>query len=105
MKSVPRLLLALALAAGIALALVYRDHLDAAALTDWVAAAGLAGPLVFMAVYALATVLFLPGSLLTLAGGAAIGDPGRRDRCWAPGHTPRHTLAGGPDNPAGSWRP
>ena len=73
MKGVARLLLALALAAGIALALVYREHLDAAALTDWVAAAGLAGPLVFMAVYALATVLFLPGSLLTLAGGALFG--------------------------------
>ena len=73
MKGAARLLLALALAAGIALALVYREHLDAAALTDWVAAAGAAGPLVFMAVYALATVLFLPGSLLTLAGGALFG--------------------------------
>ncbi len=73
MKSVPRLLLALALAAGIALALVYRDHLDTAALTAWIAAAGLAGPLVFMAIYAVATVFFLPGSLLTLAGGALFG--------------------------------
>ena len=73
MKGAARLLLALALAAGIALALIYREHLDAAALTDWVAAAGAAGPLVFMAVYALATVLFLPGSLLTLAGGALFG--------------------------------
>ncbi|MGB8145427.1 MAG: VTT domain-containing protein, partial [Chromatiaceae bacterium] len=73
MKDAARLLLALALAAGIALALIYREHLDAAALTDWVAAAGAAGPLVFLAVYALATVLFLPGSLLTLAGGALFG--------------------------------
>jgi uncharacterized membrane protein YdjX (TVP38/TMEM64 family)/rhodanese-related sulfurtransferase len=72
-KGAVRLLLVLALAAGIALALVYREHLDAAALTGWVAAAGAAGPLVFMAVYALATVLFLPGSLLTLAGGALFG--------------------------------
>ncbi len=68
-KGLTRLLLALALAAGIALALVYREHLDAAASTDWVAA----GPLVFMAVYTLATLLFLPGSLLTLAGGALFG--------------------------------
>jgi hypothetical protein len=44
-KGAARLLLALALGAGIALALVYREHLDAAALTDWVAAAGAAGPL------------------------------------------------------------
>lgn len=40
------LLLALALAAGIALALLYREHLDTAALSAWVATAGLAGPLV-----------------------------------------------------------
>jgi len=73
MKYAPRLLLALALAAGIALALVYRDHLDTAALRAWIAAAGLAGPLVFMAIYAVATVFFLPGSLLTLAGGALFG--------------------------------
>lgn len=73
MKQAPRLLLALALAAGIALALLYREHLDTAAVTAWIATAGLAGPLVFMAIYAVATVFFLPGSLLTLAGGALFG--------------------------------
>ncbi len=73
MKQTPRLFLTLALAAGIALALVYREHLDTAALTAWIAAAGLAGPLVFIAIYAIATVFFLPGSLLTLAGGALFG--------------------------------
>jgi uncharacterized membrane protein YdjX (TVP38/TMEM64 family)/rhodanese-related sulfurtransferase len=72
-KALSCILLALALAAGIALALNYREHLDAAALTAWVASAGAAGPLVFMAVYVLATVLFLPGSLLTLVGGALFG--------------------------------
>ena len=73
MKQAPRLLLALGLAAGIALALLYREHLDVDALTAWVATAGLAGPLVFMGIYAVATVFFLPGSLLTLAGGALFG--------------------------------
>ncbi|MFZ1575093.1 MAG: VTT domain-containing protein [Chromatiaceae bacterium] len=73
MKQAPRLLLALALAAGIALALRYRAHLDTAALSAWVATAGLAGPLVFMGIYAVATVFFLPGSLLTLTGGALFG--------------------------------
>jgi uncharacterized membrane protein YdjX (TVP38/TMEM64 family)/rhodanese-related sulfurtransferase len=72
-KALSRILLALALAAGVILALVYREHLDAAALTAWVASAGAAGPLVFMAVYAVATILFLPGSLLTLVGGALFG--------------------------------
>jgi uncharacterized membrane protein YdjX (TVP38/TMEM64 family)/rhodanese-related sulfurtransferase len=72
-KTLARLLLALALAAGVILALIYREHLDAAALTDWVASAGTLGPLLFMAVYAIATVLFLPGSVLTLVGGALFG--------------------------------
>jgi uncharacterized membrane protein YdjX (TVP38/TMEM64 family)/rhodanese-related sulfurtransferase len=71
-KAGPRLL-GLVLAAGIALAVTYRGQLDAAALEGWVASAGAAGPLVFMGVYAVATVLFLPGSLLTLAGGALFG--------------------------------
>jgi uncharacterized membrane protein YdjX (TVP38/TMEM64 family)/rhodanese-related sulfurtransferase len=72
-KALSRILLTLALAAGIALALTYREHLDAAALTACVDSAGAAGPLVFMGVYALATVLFLPGSFLTLVGGALFG--------------------------------
>jgi uncharacterized membrane protein YdjX (TVP38/TMEM64 family) len=63
----------LLLAVAVALALVYRDRLDAAALTAWVSGAGAAGPLVFIGIYALATVLFLPGSVLTLAGGALFG--------------------------------
>lgn len=73
MKSAPRLLLGLALAAGIVLALINREHLDASALTAWVEAAGPVGPLVFIGLYAIPTVLFLPGSLLTLAGGALFG--------------------------------
>ncbi|HEY5601621.1 MAG TPA: VTT domain-containing protein [Gammaproteobacteria bacterium] len=63
----------IALLAGIVLALLYREHLDASALEQWVHDAGAAGPLIFMATYALATVLFLPGSVLTLAGGALFG--------------------------------
>jgi uncharacterized membrane protein YdjX (TVP38/TMEM64 family) len=55
MKQAPRLLLAMALATGIALALLYREHLDTAAVTAWIAPAGLAGPLVFMAIHAIAT--------------------------------------------------
>lgn len=64
---------ALLLAIGISIALVYRDRLDAATLIDWVQEAGPAGPLILIGIYAAATVLFLPGSLLTLAGGALFG--------------------------------
>ena len=68
-----RWLLLVVIGAGIVLAVVYRDRFDAQALTLWVDQAGSAGPLLFMAIYAVATVLFLPGSVLTLASGALFG--------------------------------
>jgi len=69
----PRILGALLLAAAVAVALIHRDRLDVVALTAWVHEAGAAGPLIFIGIYAVATVLFLPGSVLTLAGGALFG--------------------------------
>lgn len=66
-------LLLLGLAAGIALAIVYRDQFDVDALEVWIKDAGVLAPVVFMLIYALATVLFLPGSVITLAGGALFG--------------------------------
>ena len=74
MNSKPvRIGILLALAAGIALAVFYRDKFDVAALEHWIQDAGLWAPLLFMAAYAVAAVLFLPGSVLTLAGGALFG--------------------------------
>ena len=72
-NNIARLLLLAVVVAGIVLAFIYRDQFDAAALEQWVQDAGLAGPLVFMGIYAIATVFFLPGSVLTLAGGALFG--------------------------------
>lgn len=72
-KTLLRALLGVALVAAIGTAIALRDHFDAAALQAWVEGAGAAGPLLFMALYALATVLFLPGSVITLAGGALFG--------------------------------
>ena len=68
-----RLVGALLLALTITLALLHRDRLDAAALETWVSGAGVAGPLLFIGLYAVGTVLFLPGAVLTLAGGALFG--------------------------------
>ena len=68
-----RFALFLILVAAIALAVVYREHFSAEMLQSWVNEAGLAGPLIFVLIYAVATVLFLPGSVLTLAGGALFG--------------------------------
>jgi uncharacterized membrane protein YdjX (TVP38/TMEM64 family)/rhodanese-related sulfurtransferase len=68
-----RFLLAGMLVAGIALALAYREQISASALESWVREAGPAAPLVFMAIYAVGTVLFFPGAVLTLVGGALFG--------------------------------
>lgn len=43
------------------------------AFAEWVRALGVWGPVVFIVGYAVATVALVPGSLLTLAGGAVFG--------------------------------
>jgi len=73
MKNAFRLAMFLALVGGISAAIFYRDRFDAAVLSHWVNQAGSAGPVLFMLIYAIAAVFFLPGSVLTLAGGALFG--------------------------------
>lgn len=73
MKKLLRISVLLLLVAGIAVAIVYRDQFDANALESWVKDAGSAGPIVFMLIYVIGTVFFLPGAVLTLAGGALFG--------------------------------
>ncbi|MEE8342630.1 MAG: VTT domain-containing protein [Gammaproteobacteria bacterium] len=68
-----RILLFIGLVVAVTLALVYRNHFDATALRAWVQDAGAVAPLLFMLTYALAAVLFLPGLVITLAGGALFG--------------------------------
>ena len=68
-----RIVLLLGLLVAVTLAIIYRDSFDAAALEVWVRDAGPVAPLLFMLIYAVAAVLFLPGSVLTLAGGALFG--------------------------------
>ena len=73
MKKLARISVLLLLVAGIAAVVIYREQLDAIVLENWVKNAGTAGPAVFMLIYAIGTILFLPGSVLTLAGGALFG--------------------------------
>jgi uncharacterized membrane protein YdjX (TVP38/TMEM64 family)/rhodanese-related sulfurtransferase len=68
-----RLILVATLLVGIGLAAVYREQLSGAELRSWIRDAGVAAPMIFMALYAVATVLFFPGSILTIAGGALFG--------------------------------
>ena len=72
-RNTVRWLLGLALVSVIGLAVAWRDRFDVAALQTWVESAGSAAPLVFIALYAAATVLFLPGSVITLAAGVLFG--------------------------------
>jgi uncharacterized membrane protein YdjX (TVP38/TMEM64 family) len=68
-----RLLVLSILLAGIAAAIVWRDHLSVDALIAWVGQLGWLAPLVFIACYAVSAVLFMPGLLFTLAGGVLFG--------------------------------
>ena len=69
----PRLILFLALSGAIALAVLNRDRLDPATLQERIQSLGIWAPIGFIAIFALATVLFLPGAMFGLAGGALFG--------------------------------
>ena len=73
MKKLIRISIVILLIVGISAMVIYRDQLDAAVLEDWVKNAGILGSVLFMALYAIGTILFFPGSVLTLAGGALFG--------------------------------
>ncbi len=68
-----RIALAALVVCGVAAGIAFREQLNAAAMEQWIGGLGMAGPIAFMAVYALGTVLFFPGAVLTLAGGAMFG--------------------------------
>ena len=68
-----RLLVLTLVGTGTALAFTWRGGFDVDSVRSWIEDAGAAAPLLFMLAYAIGTVLFLPGSVLTLAGGALFG--------------------------------
>jgi len=72
-RMLSRVVLFVALVAAISLAYIFRSRLNDAALEIWINSAGALGPVLYIAVYAVVTVLFLPGSVITLAGGALFG--------------------------------
>jgi uncharacterized membrane protein YdjX (TVP38/TMEM64 family) len=68
-----RLALVAALAGAIVWLALHREFLQAATLERELARFGLWAPILFVLLYAFATVLFAPGSVLTVAGGALFG--------------------------------
>ncbi len=68
-----RLLLLMIIIAGIGLVVHYREQIHPVTIQEWVEGFRLWGPLVFMVLYAFGTILFLPGLVFTLAGGALFG--------------------------------
>jgi len=73
MKKLLQLTVFVLLIVGISFAIAYREQINASELEAWVSDAGAAGPFVFMLIYIIGTIFFLPGSVLTLAGGALFG--------------------------------
>ncbi|MEO5338867.1 MAG: hypothetical protein H7841_18595, partial [Magnetospirillum sp. WYHS-4] len=70
---VVRILGILALAGIVGWAFTFRDRLDPAAVEAWIAGYGALGSALFVLAFAAGTVLFLPGTLFALAGGALFG--------------------------------
>jgi len=72
-RTLTRVLLALLLVALAGIGLLYRDQLRTEDLQAWIESAGGMAPALFVCVYALATLAFLPGAIVTLVGGALFG--------------------------------
>lgn len=72
-RAIYRVILAAALLAAIAYFATHRDLVSPSRLEDELQSFGRLGPILFIFIYAIGTVLFVPGSVLTLAGGAMFG--------------------------------
>ncbi len=64
---------ALVLIIAISVAIYYRDIFSVDLIKQWIDQAGWWAPVIFVFAYALAAILFLPGSIFTLAGGVIFG--------------------------------
>jgi uncharacterized membrane protein YdjX (TVP38/TMEM64 family)/rhodanese-related sulfurtransferase len=72
-RLVPRVTLLALLAAAVIWATFNRDRLDPALIDTGLSGLGLWAPVAYVGLYAAGTVIFLPGSLFALAGGALFG--------------------------------
>jgi uncharacterized membrane protein YdjX (TVP38/TMEM64 family) len=72
-RALPRAGLTILLLAAIAWAVTNGHRFDVGSIEQGIADLGAWGPIAYMGLYVAATVLFLPGSILGLAGGALFG--------------------------------
>ena len=72
-RALPRIAFALALAAAVVWAVLNRETFDIDAIEGWLQDLGFWAPVVFVLLWVLWAVLFLPGAVLGLAGGALFG--------------------------------
>ena len=72
-KRLLQILITSVMIAAIATAIYFRDNFSVEQVELWIEQAGVLAPLVFILIYIAATVLFLPGSVFTLAGGVLFG--------------------------------
>jgi uncharacterized membrane protein YdjX (TVP38/TMEM64 family)/rhodanese-related sulfurtransferase len=72
-RSLLRLALALPLVTAAVGATIHLGQIDLAMLDAWLGSLGLWAPVGYVALYALATIAFVPGVLLSLTGGALFG--------------------------------
>ena len=72
-RLIPRVLLLAVIAGAVLWATLHRDQFDAISLDRWLTDLGFWAPVVYVLLFAIGTVVFLPGSLFALAGGALFG--------------------------------
>jgi uncharacterized membrane protein YdjX (TVP38/TMEM64 family)/rhodanese-related sulfurtransferase len=72
-RLIPGVLLMAVVAGTVLWATLHRDQFEAASLDSWLADLGLWAPVVHVVLFAIGTVVFLPGSLFAFAGGALFG--------------------------------
>jgi len=72
-RSLLRLALALLLMTAAAWVTIHLDQIDVATLDGWLGSLGLWAPFGYIALYAIATVILVPGVVFSLAGGALFG--------------------------------
>ena len=70
---VTRVAIIAVLAAGMAVAIVYREHLSTEGVEAFITGLGFWGPVVFIALWLVAPPLLVPGLAMSLAGGALFG--------------------------------